>query len=339
MQNGLFIVLEGIDGTGKTTQAKMLQEYLQKKGIRTLLLHEPGTTPAGLKIRELVLDKDIPMDNMTQAMLFLAARASLVNTVIRPELEQGTIIICDRFTASTLAYQGYAADKDEKYISNLEKINNIILQGIAPNIVFYLKGDPRQLKSRRDDRGVTDRYESKAINFQYKLSEAYDKILMQEATTIQIDALQAPQAIANQIQEFTEAALQHKIDWYKMKTYPGTSVYFINKEIEIAISRDSNGHNIDFYQYSDNPSDDDYIDTITHDNKNCVMEPYNNSQMLLDDCHIELKEGKMLVLNIDKTFILSIVKADKKYVIRSFDETGQENVIFINTNILDKRKE
>ena len=106
MKKGLFITLEGGDGAGKTTQINILRDKLINEGYDVLLTREPGGTAISEKIREIILDRDnSEMDPMTEAMLYAAARAQLVNEVIKPALEEGKVIICDRFVDSSIAYQ------------------------------------------------------------------------------------------------------------------------------------------------------------------------------------------------------------------------------------------
>ncbi|RYD04249.1 hypothetical protein N752_15510 [Desulforamulus aquiferis] len=108
MQKGIFVVFEGVDGSGKSTQLDLLNKYFQSSGIETYTTREPGGTRVGEKIREILLDPDFSeMRERTEALLYAAARAQLVAQVIRPKLELGTIVLCDRYIDSSLAYQGY----------------------------------------------------------------------------------------------------------------------------------------------------------------------------------------------------------------------------------------
>ena len=107
MKKGLFITFEGGDGCGKTTQIKLLDEYLRSKGYKTLLTREPGSKGLGIKLREILLNYDGDVSPTCESFLFLADRAQHVDCIIKPALEEGVIVLCDRHTDSSVAYQGY----------------------------------------------------------------------------------------------------------------------------------------------------------------------------------------------------------------------------------------
>ena len=120
--SGLFITLEGTDGSGKTTQINRLKEYFSERGYRVVCTREPGGTPIGEKIREIIIDKNnSEMANITEALLYAAARAQLVNEVIEPVLKDGGVVISDRFLDSSLVYQGFARGMGENFIKNINK--------------------------------------------------------------------------------------------------------------------------------------------------------------------------------------------------------------------------
>ena len=127
MSKGLFITFEGGDGCGKTTQIKLLDEYLRSKGYQTLLTREPGSKGLGIKLREILLNYDGEVSPRAESFLFLADRAQHVDCIIKPALENGVIVLCDRHTDSTVAYQGYGRGLDLEQIHNL---NNIATNGI-----------------------------------------------------------------------------------------------------------------------------------------------------------------------------------------------------------------
>src|SRR5512135_3228290 len=108
MKKGVFITFEGPEKSGKSTQAKLLCAYLKKKGFKTLFIREPGSTPIGEKIRRVLLDKkNLEMALTTEMLLYMAARAQVIQEVIVPALKEGAVVVCDRFLDSTIAYQGY----------------------------------------------------------------------------------------------------------------------------------------------------------------------------------------------------------------------------------------
>ena len=122
MDKGLFITFEGADGCGKTTQIKLLDEYLRAKGYQTLLTREPGSKGLGEKLREILLNYDGEVSPVAESFLFLADRAQHIDCIIKPALKKGIIVLCDRHTDSTLAYQGYGRGLNLEEIRKLNKI-------------------------------------------------------------------------------------------------------------------------------------------------------------------------------------------------------------------------
>mgnify|MGYP001141642035 CR=1 FL=1 len=124
-----FIVFEGIDGSGKSTQIDLIVKKLIKDGIKHTLLREPGTTKTSEKIRKILLDSKNDISNLTETLLFLAARAQLVREILEPNLKSNKFIICDRYCDSTLAYQGYGKGVD---IAAIKMLNSLVTKGITP---------------------------------------------------------------------------------------------------------------------------------------------------------------------------------------------------------------
>ena len=166
MRNGLFIVIEGIDGCGKTTQINLLkQEYKDAVFVR-----EPGGTAIGNDIRHLLFNNIDKIDPMTEVLLFIASRAELVNTVIKPNLSAGKIVIADRFTLSSEIYQGIALNKRKE----IQQINNIVIDGLIPDRVFILglahRDYQARIKARNNEK---DSIENKYSRVSKQLCEAY----------------------------------------------------------------------------------------------------------------------------------------------------------------------
>jgi dTMP kinase len=163
----VFISLEGIDGSGKSTQAKLLAEAL---GAETLLIREPGGTDAAERIRELLADPALEIDPFAELLLFSAARADLVSRVIRPALEAGTHVVADRFADSSVAYQGGARELGTSHVLSL---TDTVIDGLWPDVTVLLQVDPELGLGRADGE---DRLESEGIDLQRAVAEAYEEI-------------------------------------------------------------------------------------------------------------------------------------------------------------------
>ncbi len=173
----MFITLEGVEGCGKSTQAKALLTRLEKHGVSALLTHEPGGTLLGARIRQLLKKvTNVDIRDEAELFLFLASRAQLVNEVIRPNLEKGITVICDRYSESTVAYQGYGAGLS---FSDIEATNTLATGGLRPDIVILLDLDPvAGLKRKRAIDG--DRFERREIEFHRRVRGGYLKMAASE---------------------------------------------------------------------------------------------------------------------------------------------------------------
>jgi dTMP kinase len=163
----LFVSLEGIDGSGKSTQAKLLAEAL---GPETLLIREPGGTEAAERIRELLADPSLELDPFAELLLFSAARADLVSHVIRPALEAGKDVVADRFADSSVAYQGGARELGTSHVLSL---TDMVIDGLWPDVTVLLRLDPETGLGRADG---DDRFESEGLELQRAVAEAYEEI-------------------------------------------------------------------------------------------------------------------------------------------------------------------
>lgn len=206
MDKGLFITFEGIDGCGKSTQIKLLTEYLDKIGKPCLLVREPGGTEIGEKIRSILLDKENnEMSPAAELLLFEAARAQIVNEKIRPAIESGTTVICDRFYDSTFAYQGVARSLGEDLVITL---NDIATSGLAPDITFLLDLSVEDALARRKGRGeADDRMELLGLEFQRSVREGYLKAAELFDRIKVIDAGRSPEEIFGDITAAVEERL------------------------------------------------------------------------------------------------------------------------------------
>jgi len=171
MSKGLFISVEGTDGCGKSTQIPMISKYLENKGYVVNVLREPGGTITGEKIREILLDPlNTDIRDMTEILLYAAARAQIMQEKIKPYLLAGEIVICDRFVDSSLAYQGYGRKVD---INVIIDINKIALDGVMPDITLFFDMPPDIAMKRRLSTGYTDRIENESIEFHRRVYEGY----------------------------------------------------------------------------------------------------------------------------------------------------------------------
>jgi dTMP kinase len=165
---GYFISFEGIDRSGKSTQVEMLAAAL---GERALAVREPGGTPLGERVRQILKDTDTPMGSRAEALLFAAARAELVETVIKPAIAEGRIVIADRYIDSSLAYQGVARGLG---ISAIADLNDWAAVGLQPDLTILIEVDPERARARGVEED--DRFEDEGLHLQQKVAEAYDEI-------------------------------------------------------------------------------------------------------------------------------------------------------------------
>lgn len=172
MKRGLFITMEGPDGSGKSTQIAAIKNFLEQRGEQIIITREPGGTQISEKIRALLLDREnSEMDPMAEALLYAAARAQHVAQVIRPALQDGVHVICDRFIDSSIAYQGYGRGLgDCVSIINAYAVNDCI-----PDVTFLMKLDPEVGKSRIDS-SVQDRIEMEKMDFHNRVFSGYEAL-------------------------------------------------------------------------------------------------------------------------------------------------------------------
>lgn len=168
----MFITFEGTDGTGKTTQIMQLKQYFERLGQRVLVTREPGGCPIAEKIRELLLDKNNAMDDVTEAYLYAAARAEHVRTVIRPALERGEVVLCDRFIDSSVAYQGYGRGLTAKTVLS---INQLAMDGCLPDRTYLLTLLQETAQRRVEHRGQQDRMESAGADFAQRVAIGFEE--------------------------------------------------------------------------------------------------------------------------------------------------------------------
>ena len=174
MKRGAFITFEGCEGSGKSTQIRLLSERLKREGISHIVTREPGGSDIAEQIRAIILSgKNTAMCDECEALLYAAARAQHLRERVQPELERGTLVLCDRFVDSSLAYQGYARGLGMKFI---EEINAFALRDFRPDLTLFLNISPKSAFERKHGADENDRMEQLGLNFHSRVYEGYLKL-------------------------------------------------------------------------------------------------------------------------------------------------------------------
>ena len=203
MKKGLFITFEGTDGCGKTTQIELLKRYLEEKGYKVVLTREPGAKGLGEKLREILLNYDGDVSSNCESFLFLADRAQHIDMLIKPAIERGEVVLCDRHTDSTVAYQGYGRGLD---LNQIKMLNDIATNGVKPDMTFVFDIDNETAQKRVGK--TKDRMESAGIEFFKRVRQGYLEIAKSEPERVKVlDATQTIETIANQVKEYIDTKL------------------------------------------------------------------------------------------------------------------------------------
>ncbi len=201
--SGLFVTFEGGEGSGKSTQSELLKERLDALGRKVVLLREPGGTALGEDIRELVLHRRSGLASETETLLFLAARADLTSSVIRPALDEGSVVVCDRFGDSTVVYQGYGRGLE---LSSIRSLNRWATGGLVPEVTVLL--DVPVEVGRRRKHGDDDTFQREPDSFHQRVREGYRYLAASEPDRwLVIDGTLPPDEIAAFVWERVQAAL------------------------------------------------------------------------------------------------------------------------------------
>lgn len=203
MKKGLFITFEGTDGCGKTTQIELLKRYLEEKGYKVVLTREPGAKGLGEKLREILLNYDGDVSSNCESFLFLADRAQHIDMLIKPAIERGEVVLCDRHTDSTVAYQGYGRGLD---LNQIKMLNDIATNGVKPDMTFVFDIDIETAQKRVGK--TKDRMESAGIEFFKRVRQGYLEIAKSEPERVKVlDATQTIETIAGQVKEYIDTKL------------------------------------------------------------------------------------------------------------------------------------
>ena len=197
-RHGYFITMEGLDGCGKTTQSDAVEKALRDRGYTVRRSREPGGCPISEKIRTLLLDvANTGMDDITEAMLYAAARAQHVRQVILPALQEGDVVLCDRFVDSSVAFQGGGR---ELGVALIEQINAPAIEGCLPDATIYLRLDHETALKRRANASALDRIEQEKAAFHARVEAAYEELAVRHAQRfICVDAARKPKEITDDI--------------------------------------------------------------------------------------------------------------------------------------------
>ncbi len=201
--DGKLITLEGVEGSGKSTQAELLREYLQERGYEVIITHEPGDTEVGKKIRQILLNpKHNKLSSKAELLLYEADRAQHVSQVIKPALKAGKVVVSDRYFDATLAYQGYARDIDKQLVTTL---NQIAVNSAIPDLTLLLDIDP-EISLRRANQvtaqaGREDRIEAEKLSFHQQVRKGYLALAEQKERIKVINAQQSIEKIFSEIKQ------------------------------------------------------------------------------------------------------------------------------------------
>lgn len=212
MKRGIFISVEGQDGVGKTTQIEFIKEYFANRNMYTFVTREPGGTTIGEKIRKILLDPaHKEMDYKTEMFLYVAARSQLVNEKIIPKLNDGNVVICDRYVDSSMAYQGYGRELG----SVVKTVNDIVTKDCMPDITFWLALDTDNSENRIAKDNLRseekDRIEQESLDFKVRVFDGYVALSKKESERIKvIDATKNIECVSQEIKSYLDKLIEER---------------------------------------------------------------------------------------------------------------------------------
>jgi dTMP kinase len=204
----MLITFEGIEGSGKTTQADLLYTYLKEKGHNVIKTREPGGTVLGEALRDVLLRKDMRVLPLAELLVFMAVRAQHMEEVISPALAEGKIVLCDRFVDATYAYQGYGRSID---LGIIETFNRLVTKGVRPNLTILLDCDVElAFKRKAAANQHMDRFERESLSFHRKIRDAYLKLSEEDSKRFfvigpDVDIEQAQRTIRDKAESLLES--------------------------------------------------------------------------------------------------------------------------------------
>jgi len=209
MSKGLFITIEGVEGAGKSTVVSSITKFMDDKSIPYIMTREPGGTPLAEELRQLLLtQRDECVEPITELLLMYAARVQHLNRVIKPSLDKGLCVICDRFNDSTFAYQGGGRGVDEALIQSIDKLT---LDGFSPDLTLLLDLDVKVGLERAAKRGEKDRFEQEQVEFFNKVRACFLERARKESSRYRvIDANQSENLVRQCVVQIVEKFLQAK---------------------------------------------------------------------------------------------------------------------------------
>lgn len=212
----MFITLEGPDGSGKSTQAQRLAEFLRQQGYPVLLTREPGGTPIGEQVRGILNNLDnTAMHPRTEILLFQAARAQHVEELIKPHLEKGDLVVCDRYADSTLAYQGYGHQVD---LAVLRQVVEYATGGLKPDLTLLLDVDSEVGLKRRAGGGDWNRLDAYELAFHIRVREGYFQLMKAEPQRwVLIDSNQPPDDVQEKVRQVVMARIEKRKSQIKLR--------------------------------------------------------------------------------------------------------------------------
>ena len=202
-KKGCFITFEGADGCGKTTQIELLDKFLKEKGLKTLMTLEPGATDLGKNLRQILLHYEKPVSDEAEMFMYLADRAQHAQMIIKPALEDKKIVLCDRYTDSTVAYQGYGREGD---IEQINILNKIATKGLKSDLTILFDVESEVAQSRLGK--TKDRLESQGMEFHKKVRNGYLELAKQEPQRFKvIDANKSINEVWHDVKKIVEELL------------------------------------------------------------------------------------------------------------------------------------